>query len=72
MDLNQLYYRHQLSLMSAGSASSDETRRAFIDQADRYASRINHASVGRPAKSPRRYLLRSARSILGLASRFAA
>lgn len=41
MDLNDLYSRHQISLIMAKSAKSLEARRAHQGLADLYAARIN-------------------------------
>ncbi len=40
MDLNQLLYRHQISLMRADAAASPEARRSHLGLADGYADRI--------------------------------
>lgn len=47
MDLNYLYHRHQVSLMMAANATSEEARRVHLDLAEGYASRID-ASKNRP------------------------
>ncbi|MCP3732966.1 hypothetical protein M9978_21350 [Sphingomonas sp. MG17] len=41
MDLNQLLYRHQISLMSASAASCPEARIAHHGMATLYAGRID-------------------------------
>jgi hypothetical protein len=43
MDLNHLYYRHQVALFMAGNADSEDLRRLHRDFADGYASRIAQA-----------------------------
>lgn len=40
MDLNQLFYRHQVSMMRAAGAVSDESRQSFLRLAGGYAERI--------------------------------
>ncbi len=40
MDLNQLYFDHQISLMKAHGASTSQGRRSHEDEADRLANRI--------------------------------
>ena len=46
MDLNDLFSRHQLSLVRATSAGSPEARREQRGLADGYASRIAAFQVG--------------------------
>ena len=43
MDLNYLYYRHQVSLFHAGNAASPEARRTHQGLADGYAKLIADA-----------------------------
>lgn len=57
MDLNYLYYRHQLSLMHAAATGDGEARAAHRGLADLYASIINSARRDRPAGGPRAYVL---------------
>ena len=40
MDLNYLLARHQIAILSAQNAASDEARRAHQKMADIYATRI--------------------------------
>ena len=40
MDLNQLFYRHQISMMQAAGAVGDESRQSFLLLAGVYAERI--------------------------------
>ncbi|HEX8055692.1 MAG TPA: hypothetical protein VF481_03460 [Novosphingobium sp.] len=40
MDLNDLYFRHQLSVMRAGSASDEQIRSLHLTRADELAQRI--------------------------------
>ena len=40
MDLNELYSRHQISLINAAAAPSEAARSAHLERASRYAGRI--------------------------------
>jgi len=40
LDLNDLYFRHQLSVMHAGSASDEHTRGMYLIRAEELAQRI--------------------------------
>jgi len=40
VDLNDLYFRHQLSVMRAGSSSDEQTRGMHLTRADELAQRI--------------------------------
>ncbi len=40
VDINELFYRHQLALMAAGRPRSASARRAAVDLSGHYADRI--------------------------------
>jgi hypothetical protein len=42
MDLNELYFRHQISVMRAKSASDDGARGAYLGHANELAHRIGN------------------------------
>lgn len=48
MDLNYLLARHQIALLHAQAATSDEARRAHQVMADAYAARIAGAECPTP------------------------
>ncbi len=43
MDLNYLYYRHQVSLFNAEHATCEESRLAHLSLVDAYAAKIELA-----------------------------
>lgn len=45
MDLNYLYHRHGVSLLRAGHAACEPSRRAHLSMARQYASRIVNFTV---------------------------
>jgi hypothetical protein len=57
MDLNDLYYRHQVSLMMADSAACEASRAAHSGLAEGYASRID--ALKHPFRPPELAELRS-------------
>lgn len=59
MDLNYLYFRHQLSLMKAAVANGIEARASHRGLADLYAAAIHSARASRPSRGARPYLLSS-------------
>jgi hypothetical protein len=46
MDLNYIYYRHQVSLFMADNAACERSRRAHREMADGYAALIATAKRG--------------------------
>jgi hypothetical protein len=57
MDLNYLYHRHQVSLMSARAATSPDVRAVHRAFASLYAARINAERNARPAGEARPFYL---------------